>query len=55
MKTQERIIREDPRVEECIAFGTGRFHIGVLVKPHEQYAFNGKDPSLRAQFVDEIW
>ena len=52
---EERIINEDPRIQDCIVFGNGRAQNGVLVQPTAQYSFDPQHQDALANFRKEIW
>ncbi|KAI0808043.1 acetyl-CoA synthetase-like protein [Fomes fomentarius] len=51
----ERIINEDPLVEDCLIFGNGRVQNGVLVQPTAEFAFDPTDEQALASFRNKIW
>ncbi|KAH9939775.1 acetyl-CoA synthetase-like protein [Epithele typhae] len=49
----ERIIREDPRVQDCLVFGQNRFQNGVLLFPTS--SCDPRDEDVVRHLVDQIW
>lgn len=51
----ERVINNDPHVQDCIVFGYGRFQIGVLVQPTPELAIDPADEAALVKFRNTIW
>ncbi|TFK94535.1 acetyl-CoA synthetase-like protein [Polyporus arcularius HHB13444] len=51
----ERVINDDPHVQDCIVFGNGRFQNGVLVQPTPELAIDPADEAALVKFRNMIW
>ena len=51
----EKILMTDPHVSGAIMFGRGRFNVGVLIAPAEEFAFDPRDEKKLSEYRNLIW
>ncbi|KAI9065204.1 acetyl-CoA synthetase-like protein [Trametes sanguinea] len=51
----EKIVNQDPHIENSMLFGSGKFQNGILVEPKEAFAIEPSDSSKVEEFRNAIW
>ena len=51
----EAVIANDARVKDCIAFGEGRNHLGIIIEAASELDLDFSDKTQAAKFAEDMW